>query len=109
MIQEQSKQNQLGLFTTGHQTAATSRQAYSGQQADQPRLSQRKTVILNHLLQAHDGLTREQLADVMQIRLASVCGLIGSLKDAKRVFEQGTRKTRSGSMAKIVRLVEAGK
>jgi hypothetical protein len=86
----------------GRHTAETSRRAFK---ETRPLAVGRKALIRQALREATDGCTRFELAELLNLQIQSVCGLIRPLIVAGLLVEDGdTRPTPSGSSAKVVRL-----
>jgi hypothetical protein len=86
----------------GRSVAETSKQAYRD---TRPLAKGRKALLQEALREAgDDGLTRAELAETLHLPIQTVCGLVWSMVRAGVLVERGTRPTKSGSSAKIVRL-----
>ena len=82
--------------------ADTSRAAAESMRG-QPALSQRERVMIALLACGSHGATREELAELAEIRLASVCGRVNELLRLRMAAEiEETRTTVSGRQAAVV-------
>ena len=59
------------------------------------------------LVQRHDGLTNDELSDLMGLPIQSVCPVANSLFRAGKIIDSGERRpTRTGAMARVWRATE---
>lgn len=71
-----------------------------------PKHSGHRLRILELLQVTADGLTRHELAERLQLPLATVCGRVNELKKMGEVIEPGERRTTTGkSSATVVRAI----
>jgi DNA-binding IclR family transcriptional regulator len=91
--------NQPGLFTAPHNGTRTS---IAAARRIQSSLADQERRVLDVLSTSPQGLTRQELADVSSLRLASVCGRANSLIGKGLVVERGTRRNVNGGPAAVL-------
>jgi len=79
-------QAQLDLF---HKVSDTSKKAYAEITADGTKSTLRRRVLTE--VMEFPGLTRSEIAERLQMRLASVCGRVAELIADGQVLESGTK------------------
>ncbi len=91
----------VDICANHHRGNAESNSAF---QSIKNRLTEREEHVLD-VIRAHDGVTAEQIADQMGVSVNQISGRCSALKFKGKVKMIGTRLTRSGCKAAVLKAV----